>query len=125
MEEPHPGLSPVSDSLEADSEELRLRVDFFRKLGYTTAEVRTALRKLGLSTDTNAVLGELVRSRTSNAPCISSPDGDDRSASHKDPLVPPRWALGSCSITPQLWSQRNPDEELRPVVIDGSNVAMR
>ncbi|XP_030606204.1 endoribonuclease ZC3H12A [Archocentrus centrarchus] len=124
MEEAHPSLSSVSDSLEADSEELQLRADFFRKLGYNVAEVKAALRKLGLSTDTNAVLGELVRSRTSTAPCISSSDSDDRNTSQKDPLMPPSWALGPCRITPQLCDQRNPDEELRPIVIDGSNVAM-
>lgn len=114
--------SPASDVLEEDSEELQLRVDFFKKLGYASGEVMAALRKLGLSTDTNAVLGELVRSRTSTAP---GSDSDERSTSHKDPLLPPSWAVGPCRITPQPGDRKNAETELRPIVIDGSNVAMR
>lgn len=117
--------SLASDLLEPDSEELQLRVDFFRKLGYSSAEVKAALTKLGISTDTNAVLGELVRSRTNTAPCVSSFDTDDRGMGQKDPLLPPSWALGPCRITPKHWDQKDAGTELRPVVIDGSNVAMR
>lgn len=111
-----------SDLLEPESEELRLQVDFFRKLGYSPSEVKAALRKLGLSTDTNAVLGELVRLRTNASPCLS--DNDERGTDLKDPLLPPSWNIRTCRITPQLEEQNNPDSELRPIVIDGSNVAM-
>uniref|UniRef100_A0A3B5LR38 C3H1-type domain-containing protein n=1 Tax=Xiphophorus couchianus TaxID=32473 RepID=A0A3B5LR38_9TELE len=112
-----------SDLLETESEELRLKVDFFRKLGYSTAEVKAALRKLGLSTDTNAMLEELVRNRTTNtSPCFS--ESDERSADLKDPLLPPSWDVGTCRIMPQLGEQKSADSELRPIVIDGSNVAM-
>lgn len=117
--------SSASDLLVPDGEELQLRVDFFRKLGYSSAEAKAALRKLGLSTDTNSVLGELVQSRTGTAPCVSSSDSDERSTGQKDPLLPPSWAVGPCRITPQLGDRKNTDTELRPVVIDGSNVAMR
>lgn len=116
--------SSTSDPLKPDSEQLQLRVDFFRKLGYSSAEVKAALRKQGAGTDTNSMLGELVRSRTSTAPCMSSSDSDERGTGQKDPLLPPSWALGPCRITAQLLDQRNSDTELRPVVIDGSNVAM-
>ncbi|XP_014890160.1 ribonuclease ZC3H12A [Poecilia latipinna] len=112
-----------SDLLEAEREELRLKVDFFRKLGYSTAEVKAALRKLGLSTDTNAMLGELVGNRTTNtSPGVS--DSDDRSTDPKDLLLPPSWDIGTCRITPQLGEQNGADSALRPIVIDGSNVAM-
>lgn len=117
--------SSTSELLESDNEELQLRVDFFRKLGYTAAEVKAALEKLGLSTDTNSVLGELVRSRTSTAPSVPGSDSDERSIGQKDPLLPPSWGLGSCRITPQHKDRKNADTELRPIVIDGSNVAMR
>ncbi|XP_068995073.1 ribonuclease ZC3H12A [Embiotoca jacksoni] len=124
MERAPPSQSSASDQLEADSEELQLQVDFFRKLGYSSAEVKAALSKLGLSTDTNSVLGELVGSRNSNAPCISSSDGDERTTSQKDPLLPPSWTPGPCRNPQQLGDRKNADTELRPVVIDGSNVAM-
>ncbi|KAM4736326.1 endoribonuclease ZC3H12A [Anableps anableps] len=112
-----------SDPLEAETEEHQLKVDFFRKLGYSTAEVKAALRKLGLSTDTNSVLGELVRNRTTNtSPCGS--DSDEKSTDLKDPLLPPSWNIGTCRVTPQLGEQNTADSVLRPIVIDGSNVAM-
>ncbi|CAK6964360.1 endoribonuclease ZC3H12A [Scomber scombrus] len=116
--------SSTSDQLEPDSEEFQQRVDFFRKLGYTTTEVKAALRKLDLSTDTNSVLGELVRSRTSTAPFISNTDYNERSAGPKDPLLPASWTTGPLRITPHLGEKKNTETELRPVVIDGSNVAM-
>ncbi|XP_042280164.1 endoribonuclease ZC3H12A [Thunnus maccoyii] len=116
--------SSTSDQLEPDTEEFQREVDFFRKLGYTTAEVKAALRKLGLSTDTNSVLGELVRSRTSTAPCISNTENDEKRAGRKDSLLPPSWAQGPLRITPQLRDRKKTETELRPVVIDGSNVAM-
>ncbi|XP_039972708.1 endoribonuclease ZC3H12A isoform X2 [Xiphias gladius] len=123
MDQVLPSQSPASGLLEPDSEEFQLSVDFFRKLGYSSAEVKAALRKLGLCTDTNSVLGELVRSRTSAAPGMSSSDSDERSTGQNDPLLPPSWALRP-RITPQLKDRKNTDTELRPVVIDGSNVAM-
>lgn len=124
MDPAPPSQSSVSDQLELDSEELQLRVDFFRKLGYSTEEVKTALGKLGLSTDTNSVLGELVRNRTSTTPCMSSPDSDERNKGQKDSLLPLSWTVGP-RVAPQLADRKNTNTELRPVVIDGSNVAMR
>nr|XP_046256196.1 endoribonuclease ZC3H12A [Scatophagus argus] len=124
MDQELPSQSSSLDLLKPDSEELQLRVDFFRKLGYSSAEVKAALGKLGLSTDTNSVLGELVRSRTNAAPCVSSSDSDERSTAQKDPLLPLSWAPGPCRITPQLGDQKNAETELRPIVIDGSNVAI-
>lgn len=124
MDQVLPSQSSASQLLEPHSEELQLRVDFFRKLGYPSDEAMAALRKLGLSTDTNAVLGELVRSRTGATPCLPGSDGDERSTGQKDPLLPASWAAGPFRVTPQLGERKNTDTELRPVVIDGSNVAM-
>ncbi|XP_040901056.1 endoribonuclease ZC3H12A [Toxotes jaculatrix] len=123
MDQVLPSQSSASDLPEPDSEELQLRVDFFRKLGYSSAEVKAALKKLGFCTDTNSVLGELVRNRTGTTHCMSTSDSDERNTGQKDPLLPASWALGS-RITPQLGDRKNSDTELRPVVIDGSNVAM-
>lgn len=124
MDQVLPSHSSSSGLLEPDSEEFQLRVDFFRKLGYSSAEVKSALRKLGLCTDTNAVLGELVSSRTSSPPCMSSPDNDERSIGQKDPLLPPSWTTAP-RISLQHGDRKNTDTELRPIVVDGSNVAMR
>ncbi|XP_029360400.1 endoribonuclease ZC3H12A [Echeneis naucrates] len=123
MDQVLPSQSSASGLLAQNGEEVKLRVDFFRKLGYSTVEVKAALTKLGLSTDTNAVLGELVSSRTSTVPSVSSSDSDMRKRGQKDPLCPPSWTPAP-RITPKLEDEKNTDTELRPVVIDGSNVAM-
>ncbi|RVE62993.1 hypothetical protein OJAV_G00162390 [Oryzias javanicus] len=115
MDQTLPTPSSPSEQPEADSEELQLKVDFFRKLGYSTAAVRSALRKQGLNTDTNAVLGELVRTSTGSAPCVS--EGGNKNS--KDPLPPPAGTMSS-----QQGDQKRADTELRPIIIDGSNVAM-
>lgn len=103
--------------------ELQLKVDFFRKLGYSPQEVQAALLKLGLDTDTNAVLGELVRSGARESP--TSQDSDDGSSGYNH-----RGGGGSSSRDLYRDMQRSPavdemDSDLKPIVIDGSNVAMR
>ncbi|KAF7226846.1 ribonuclease ZC3H12A [Nothobranchius furzeri] len=117
----NPSLSSESDLLETESEDLQHKVDFFRKLGYSTAEVKTALRKLGLSADTNSLLGELIRSRTSPLPSLS--DSDEKSSTQRDLSLPQSRDVGN-STPPELQETRSFDSELRPIVIDGSNVAM-
>ncbi|GAA6103025.1 ribonuclease ZC3H12A [Tachysurus ichikawai] len=103
--------------------ELQLKVDFFRKLGYSSQEVQTALLKLGLDTDTNTVLGELVRSGARDSPTVSQESDDGSSGfSHR--------GGGSSSKDVHKDLQRSPavdetDGDLKPIVIDGSNVAMR
>ncbi|KAM9798642.1 endoribonuclease ZC3H12A [Neosynchiropus ocellatus] len=110
-------LPHQSSDSEPNHEELQQHVGFFRKLGYSTPEVEAALSKLGLNPDTNSVLGELVQTST---PHISSRSFDKRSsarsdeAPHPSPLRPSKH-LGESKVG---------DSDLRPVVIDGSNVAM-
>ncbi|KAM4600850.1 endoribonuclease ZC3H12A [Polymixia lowei] len=128
MDRAGPSQNSVSAQLEPDDGELQLRVDFFRKLGYSSAEVNAALRKLGLGTDTNSVLGELVGTRSNAVPSIPYPDSDERSAGLKDPLQAPCWTQGPHRVSPPPLSQvddrRDTEIELKPIVIDGSNVAM-
>lgn len=100
--------------------DLQMKVDFFRKLGYSPQEVKAALRKLGLGTDTNAVLGELVRSGAKAVP-FSTSDSEEGfglsgrgGGSSRGP--------GSRESTPEDTAEAESD--LKPIVIDGSNVAM-
>ncbi|XP_072466114.1 endoribonuclease ZC3H12A [Notamacropus eugenii] len=101
-----------------DDTELQMKVDFFRKLGYSSGEIHGVLHKLGLQADTNTVLGELVK-HGSAAEREAPVDGPT-----EPPLVPrgggtPK-APSPCSLPPEDKEASN----LRPVVIDGSNVAM-
>ncbi|XP_028327332.1 endoribonuclease ZC3H12A isoform X2 [Gouania willdenowi] len=107
---------PLNPSSASEIEDLN--VDFFRKLGYSSVEVKAAFRKLGQSTDTNAVLGELVRTRNCTS-TVSVCDGDDRNLNQRElPLL-------LHPLSPRVSSQhRDAETGLRPIVIDGSNVAM-
>ncbi|XP_014832397.1 PREDICTED: ribonuclease ZC3H12A-like [Poecilia mexicana] len=94
------------------------QLDFFHKLGFSTAQVRAVQRKFG--DDTDKVLGELVRVGAGPRTAVSVlvPRGDAE-APGPELLVP----------VPDLPTRnQNRDMEdrdtLRAVVIDGSNVAM-
>ncbi|XP_055979223.1 LOW QUALITY PROTEIN: endoribonuclease ZC3H12A [Sorex fumeus] len=114
-----PAPAPSPD--EAWATEMQMKVDFFRKLGYSSAEIHSVLQKLGVQADTNTVLGELVKhGSAAERERQASPDPGPQL-----PLVP---RGGGPPKVPTL--EPSPPEEdkdgsdLRPVVIDGSNVAM-
>lgn len=98
---------------------LDMQLDFFHKLGYSTAQVQAVQKKFGPNTDTDKVLGELVRVR-------ADPEA------LQWPLMSALEARGdppATGVTLQLSHCRDDggeeDDSLRPIVIDGSNVAMR
>lgn len=97
------------------------KMEFFQKLGYSREDVVRVLGKLGEGALVNDVLRELIQTG-------SRPGAGEGSGA---PLLVPR---GSCAALDSV--QRRPVAELeedcggpagslRPIVIDGSNVAMR
>lgn len=116
--EPAPELA-AEDA--AASSELQMKVDFFRKLGYSASEIHSVLQKLGVQADTNTVLGELVKH--------GSAAERERQASPEPCLQPPLVPRGGGSpkastLEPSIPEEDKEGSDLRPVVIDGSNVAM-
>ncbi|KAM8840050.1 endoribonuclease ZC3H12A isoform 1-T2 [Spinachia spinachia] len=102
------------------------QLDFFHKLGYSTAQVLTVQQMFGPNMDTDKLLGELVRIGASR-------DGDQVPVTTMSVLLPrgDLEAMGPTVLLPLTVSSRQTGEELseehdalRPVVIDGSNVAM-
>ncbi|XP_032729044.1 probable ribonuclease ZC3H12D [Lontra canadensis] len=96
------------------------KMEFFQKLGYSREDVVRVLGKLGEGALVNDVLRELIQ--TGSRPAAGEGSGA--------PLLVPR---GSCAALDSV--QRRPAAELeedcgglagslRPIVIDGSNVAM-
>jgi len=85
------------------------KVEFGLKLGYTESLVQAALQKLGPNPGQNELLEELIK-LGAQVPRLQdlAPEGADESDSTLDILVDDAVAI-----------------RLRPVVIDGSNVAMR
>lgn len=100
-----------------DGPELQLKVDFFRKLGYSSEEIRVVLQKLGLGADTNTVLGELVKHGPAER------DGPEAPPEPGEAPLVPRGGAGNKSPAPG--PEETESDNLKPIVIDGSNVAMR
>ncbi|KAF3831996.1 hypothetical protein GH733_000808 [Mirounga leonina] len=113
---PDPRRGPSWSGMERSS-----KMEFFQKLGYSPEDVVRVLGKMGEGALVNDVLQELIQTG-------SRPGAHEGSAA---PLLIPR---GSCA-TPDSALRRpaaeleedcgDPASSLRPIVIDGSNVAMR
>ncbi|XP_054424948.1 probable ribonuclease ZC3H12D [Pteronotus mesoamericanus] len=96
------------------------KMDFFLKLGYNREDVVRVLDKLGEGALVNDVLQELIQTGSRPGAHQGSPA----------PLLVPRGSCGTLDST-QRGLGADPEEDcgdpassLRPIVIDGSNVAM-
>lgn len=106
--------------------ERRRKVEFFRKLGYSPREVLGALQKHGPEADTNTILGELVKhgaapGEREREPAQATPEAPEAA---EPPLSRARPAPSRPPTQPGPLDEQE-GEHLRPIVIDGSNVAMR
>lgn len=120
-------MNPSGPGPSADPQLLPAQLDFFHKLGYSTAQVRAVQQQFGPNTDTDKVLGELVRigagqeARREPVTTVSvlvSRGNQQTSA--------PAQQLPSTSSSAAGAEEKHQEEDvLRTIVLDGSNVAMR
>ncbi|KAF3823551.1 hypothetical protein GH733_007019 [Mirounga leonina] len=98
--------------------EYQTKLEFALKLGYSEEQVQLVLNKLGTDALINDILGELVKlGNKSEAEQTASPTASvPRDSSSLE---------SQRSESPTQESAADEGENLRPVVIDGSNVAMR
>lgn len=124
-------MFPSEPDPSPDPQHLEAQLDFFHKLGYSTAQVQAVQHKFGPNMDTDKVLGELVRIGASRE---GSRGAKQLPVTTMSVLVPrgevqaegPTVLLPFASSSPQSREESSEDEDaLRPIVIDGSNVAMR
>lgn len=106
--------SSSDPEVSADNEECQGQLELFRKLGFSETQVHTVLQKLGENADTNKVLGELVQ---------VGAEQEERNCSGLG-VIPHKPHLSPTHAPSQLDLPVN-DDALKPIVIDGSNVAMR
>ncbi|XP_028620182.1 probable ribonuclease ZC3H12D [Grammomys surdaster] len=103
--------------------ERRSKMEFFQKLGYSQEDVVRVLGKLGDSALVNDVLQELIQTG-------SRPRGQEDPANGTGVVLMPRGCCGVRDSAPQGLGPGleeaggDPASFLRPIVIDGSNVAM-
>uniref|UniRef100_A0A8C3AID6 C3H1-type domain-containing protein n=1 Tax=Cyclopterus lumpus TaxID=8103 RepID=A0A8C3AID6_CYCLU len=122
---PHPETSPPTDPLT----DYRAKVEFALKLGYPEELVLLVLRKLGTDALINDVLGELVKLGTKmemeqhGGLTVSQSPSSSLSSSLASFSSSSSSSLDSCRLLcpSQLLEDK---DNLRPVVLDGSNVAM-
>lgn len=95
------GITSKDKVQEYGHESLR---DFALKLGYSASSINTALSKLGASANVNSLLSELVKAESS---AKQLEEGSSTFSGNEKPHP-----------SPEDWTC------LRPIVIDGSNVAM-
>ncbi|CAH0382180.1 unnamed protein product [Bemisia tabaci] len=114
----------VSDTLKAEFDEYvntndtsyMSKVEFGLKLGYSEKLVQTALQKLGPNPEQNELLEELIKLGAQG----SSRGGSGGGTVGEVNELPPPLLSQECTV-----QQHQPNEtRLRPIVIDGSNVAM-
>lgn len=113
-------VPPCSRKVSAAGVEVnQSKLDFFCKLGYGKQDICKVLESLGQEALEDDVLKELIRMG-------SKPQALESQA---QPSQLKLVARGSCSITSGLkWlgeDESDASSSLRPIVIDGSNVAMR
>lgn len=112
---------------EAEGKEYQAKLEFALKLGYSEETVRLVLSKLGPDTLINDILGELVKLGTKSnseqsgvALTSTSSSSSSSSSCGCSDLTD-----GQRSDSPCLSDSVCDQDNLRPIVVDGSNVAMR
>ncbi|XP_051892438.1 ribonuclease ZC3H12A isoform X2 [Pristis pectinata] len=102
-----------------DSTELQLKIEFFRKLGYTAEQIHTVFQKVDSSADTNTILGELVKAEGPiEKDGVAAEDPGSALVSRGGPSI--KAPTGG----PAREEGQEQKPNLRTIVIDGSNVAM-
>ncbi|CAL8362610.1 unnamed protein product [Lota lota] len=104
----------------AGERDYQSKMDFALKLGYSGVQVDTVLHKLGAAALINDVLAELVR-------LGNTPEPEAKGGANPARAPGPRTPCVTEAPSPEVSLEEEPCEtceNLRPIVVDGSNVAM-
>lgn len=111
----------AAGSKTASGKEYQSKMDFALKLGYSGEQVETVLKKLGAAALINDVLAELVRLGNKVEPEVQPCSSTAIAPISRSPCVKE-------TVSPEVSVEEesvDTFDNLRPIVIDGSNVAMR
>lgn len=119
--------SPLVGHTPADRD-YQSKMEFALKLGYSGEQVEAVLSKLGPSALTNDVLAELVRLGNKGEIEAQTQTQSSSGLSPAGLALTPRGSGGKEVVSPEVSLEEETTDtydNLRPIVIDGSNVAMR
>lgn len=97
------------------------KLEFALKLGYSETQLRDALCVLGMEVGQNELLSELVRLGAVGS-SVGATGAVGGAGQHSDDVIRPR---AKPTLPPSGGNGSSENSRLRPIVIDGSNVAMR
>ncbi|XP_026145469.1 endoribonuclease ZC3H12A-like [Carassius auratus] len=119
--------SPTPDESSEPCSEFQAQLDLFLKLGFSQTQIRATFLKLGLNADTNRVLGELIQAAGESEE-REEPTASTVLVSRGDASNKVQSAQNHCHNVPAVSGAPEElvedEDALRPIVIDGSNVAM-
>ncbi|KAK2911131.1 hypothetical protein Q8A67_003264 [Cirrhinus molitorella] len=114
-----PASSAQMPLRQTSDRDYQTKIDFALKLGYSGEQVESVLSKLGSSALINDVLAELVR--------LGNKGDPESQAAAGTAGLTPRAVGAKEAVSPEASLEEDPSDtydNLRPIVIDGSNVAM-
>lgn len=113
--------STSSEDETTDEEEYNTKIEFALKLGYSELQLASVLRKLGNKAGQNEILSELIKLSTSTEKVCKNSDESNSSLCSMEGSAENLLAFTAenCFVLSDSTSN------FRPIVIDGSNVAMR
>lgn len=104
------------------------KVERFLKLGYSHSDIVRVLESLRHDAQTNDILEELIKTCQTPTTTTTTPSIPASRSAYSSPQLIPRGCSSpqpSQPLRPSSATDRDPTLVFRPVVIDGSNVAMR
>lgn len=110
----------LEDGKANSDKEYQAKIDFALKLGYAADQIQAVLNKLGADALINDILAELVR--------LGNKAENEGPASLGSATAPLGGTAAKEVTSPELSLEEevvDSSDNLRPIVIDGSNVAMR
>nr|CAB3267874.1 probable ribonuclease ZC3H12C [Phallusia mammillata] len=134
------GLKNSADKLETEAQDLALKIEFCLKFGYTASQIRAAISKLSYKATKNDIIKELFNFSSVENPLLSH--GPLVEQLPADPKYGNLVMRGISPSSQDIYHSRGPltlengtkqappkpeeddSQNLRPIVIDGSNVAM-
>ncbi|KAK7898303.1 hypothetical protein WMY93_019156 [Mugilogobius chulae] len=121
---PSSSPSPPPDSSPPPHRHSKAQLERFHKLGYSTEQVQKVLHKFGPSLDTDKLLEKLLKIGEAEHAAVRMNVPVTQGEMRAERAPAQALVSGQSAQTQALEESREEEDPFRPIVIDGSNVAM-